>query len=190
MIYGACFGMELTIDNIAALYFTDYFHLALTAAGFVAGSFGMMNLFARALGGIVSDRFHQRWGLRGRALLLGATICCEGLALMLFSQMRVLPLAIARDDADRTVHQDVERRDVFAGSVRQQARLGRGGRDRGRGRQRGFRAGRIPVQGQHAVDPGAAGSGRDDFRRFRAGLRGSLLGRRRTSRASGDRSAA
>lgn len=93
-IYGACFGMELTIDNIAALYFTDYFHLALTAAGLVAGSFGMMNLFARALGGIVSDRFHRRWGLRGRALLLAATICAEGLAMMLFSQMRVLPLAI------------------------------------------------------------------------------------------------
>jgi MFS transporter, NNP family, nitrate/nitrite transporter len=95
VIYSACFGMELTIDNIAALYFTDYFHLALTAAGIVAGSFGMMNLFARALGGIVSDRFNRRWGLRGRALLLGATICCEGLAMMLFSQMRVLPLAIA-----------------------------------------------------------------------------------------------
>jgi len=95
VIYGACFGMELTIDNIAALYFTDSFHLALTTAGVVAGSFGMMNLFARALGGIVSDRLHARWGLRGRALLLGGTIFCEGLALMLFSQMRVLPLAIA-----------------------------------------------------------------------------------------------
>jgi len=95
VIYAACFGMELTIDNIAALYFTDNFHLKLTAAGLVAGSFGMMNIFARALGGIVSDRFHQRWGLRGRALLLCATICAEGLALMLFSQMKVLPLAIA-----------------------------------------------------------------------------------------------
>ncbi len=95
VIYGACFGMELTIDNIAALYFTDYFHLALTAAGIVAGSFGMMNVFARALGGIVSDRFNRRWGLRGRALLLGATIFFEGLAMILFSQMRLLPLAIA-----------------------------------------------------------------------------------------------
>ncbi len=95
VIYGACFGMELTIDNIAALYFTDYFHLGLTTAGAVAGSFGMMNIFARALGGIVSDRFHQRWGLRGRALLLGGTILCEGLALILFSQMRILPLAVA-----------------------------------------------------------------------------------------------
>lgn len=94
VIYGACFGMELTIDNIAALYFTDYFHLALTAAGFVAGTFGMMNLFARALGGFVSDRVYRKSGLRGRALLLGGTICAEGLALMLFSQVRVLPLAI------------------------------------------------------------------------------------------------
>jgi NNP family nitrate/nitrite transporter-like MFS transporter len=95
IIYAACFGMELTIDNIAALYFTDNFHLGLTAAGFVAGSFGMMNLFARALGGIVSDRFAKTWGLRGRVLLLGSTICCEGIALMLFSRMRLLPLAIA-----------------------------------------------------------------------------------------------
>ncbi len=95
VIYAACFGMELTIDNIAALYFTDNFHLGLTAAGFVAASFGMMNIFARALGGIVSDRCHQRRGLRGRVLLLGCTIFCEGLALMLFSQMRWLPFAIA-----------------------------------------------------------------------------------------------
>jgi len=93
-IYAACFGMELTIDNIAALYFADYFHLALTAAGFVAASFGMMNIFARALGGIVSDGCNRRWGLRGRVSLLGCTILAEGLGLMLFSQMRWLPLAI------------------------------------------------------------------------------------------------
>jgi NNP family nitrate/nitrite transporter-like MFS transporter len=93
-LYAASFGMELTIDNIAALYFTDYFHLALTAAGFVAASFGMMNLFARALGGIVSDRCNRRWGLRGRVALLSCTILGEGLGLMLFSRMRLLPLAI------------------------------------------------------------------------------------------------
>jgi NNP family nitrate/nitrite transporter-like MFS transporter len=95
VLYACCFGMELTIDNIAALYFADYFHLALTAAGFVAASFGMMNLFARALGGIVSDRCNRKWGLRGRVALLGCTICAEGLGLMLFSRMRWLPLAIA-----------------------------------------------------------------------------------------------
>ena len=81
-------------DNFAALYYTDTFHLSLKAAGIVAGTFGMMNLFARALGGIVSDRCSRRWGLRGRALLLGATIAAEGLAMMLFAQARWLPAAI------------------------------------------------------------------------------------------------
>ena len=95
VVYAACFGIELTIDNIAALYFTDTFHLSLKMAGLVAGSFGMMNLFARALGGIVSDRCAKTWGLRGRGLLLGCTLAAEGLAMILFSQMRALPFAIA-----------------------------------------------------------------------------------------------
>lgn len=95
LLYAASFGIELTIDNFASLYFTDYFHLSLGSAGIVASTFGMMNLFARALGGIVSDRCNQRWGLRGRVMLLGATVGAEGLAMMMFSRMGTLPLAIA-----------------------------------------------------------------------------------------------
>jgi NNP family nitrate/nitrite transporter-like MFS transporter len=95
IVYAACFGLELTIDNIAALYFVDYFGLSMGTAGFVAGTFGLMNLFARALGGIASDRCQRRWGLRGRTTLLSVTILCEGLGLCLFSQARWLPLAIA-----------------------------------------------------------------------------------------------
>jgi NNP family nitrate/nitrite transporter-like MFS transporter len=95
LLYGASFGIELTIDNFAALYFTDYFKLSLEMAGLVASLFGLMNIFARALGGYVSDRCNQRWGLRGRALLLGITIAAEGLVMILFAQMRSLPLAIA-----------------------------------------------------------------------------------------------
>jgi hypothetical protein len=55
VIYGACFGIELTINNIAALYCYDYFGLGLAAAGVVAGLFGLMNIFARTLGGVVGD---------------------------------------------------------------------------------------------------------------------------------------
>ena len=94
LLYAASFGIELTLDNFAALYYKDYFQLSLQLAGIVASTFGMMNLFARALGGIASDRCSRRWGLRGRVLLLGCTILAEGLAMMLFSQMRGLPLAI------------------------------------------------------------------------------------------------
>ena len=95
LLYAASFGIELTVDNLAALYYTDNFHLSLQMAGLVASLFGMMNLFARALGGIVSDRCNRRWGLRGRRLLLGCTIGAEGLAMMPFSRMTLLPLAIA-----------------------------------------------------------------------------------------------
>lgn len=95
VIYGACFGVELTINNIAALYFHDYFKLSVGAAGLVAGLFGLMNLFARTLGGVFGDRFGMRYGLKGRVGFLGVVILLEGLALMAFSQMTLLPVAIA-----------------------------------------------------------------------------------------------
>lgn len=95
VIYGACFGVELTINNIAALYFHDNFGLGVATAGLVAGLFGLMNLFARTLGGVFGDRAGIKWGLRGRVAFLGVVLLCEGLALMLFSRMDMLPLAIA-----------------------------------------------------------------------------------------------
>jgi NNP family nitrate/nitrite transporter-like MFS transporter len=94
LLYAACFGIELTINNIAAIYFMDYFGLGLQTAGLVAGLFGLMNIFARTAGGYVSDKFVEKGGLRGRVRWLFITIFAEGLALLLFSQMRVLALAI------------------------------------------------------------------------------------------------
>lgn len=94
VVYGACFGVELTINNVAALYFSDYFGLGLGAAGLVAASFGLMNLFARTLGGVFGDKFGMRWGLRGRVLWLFVVLFLEGLTLMFFSQMRLLALAL------------------------------------------------------------------------------------------------
>ena len=95
VIYGACFGVELTINNVAALYFHDYFDLSVGSAGLVASLFGLMNLFARSLGGLFGDRAGMRWGLRGRVYFLGAALLVEGCALILFSQMTFLPIAIA-----------------------------------------------------------------------------------------------
>ena len=94
LIYAACFGIELTINNIAALYYMDYFGLGIKTAGLVAGLFGLMNIFARTLGGYVSDKFVQRGGLRGRVRWLFIAVLVEGVALLFFSQMRVLALAI------------------------------------------------------------------------------------------------
>ena len=94
LTYGACFGVEIFIHNMAALYYVDQFGLSLKAAGFAAGSFGLLALFARALGGIFSDRVAQKRGLNGRTLLLFALIVGEGVGLLCFSQMHSAALAV------------------------------------------------------------------------------------------------
>jgi NNP family nitrate/nitrite transporter-like MFS transporter len=94
LIYAACFGVEITVDNVAAIYFKDAFHLTLKIAGILAGLIGMMNIFARALGGIFGDWVGNRSGLQGRSLLLGLVVLLEGSALMLFSRLTNLMPAI------------------------------------------------------------------------------------------------
>ena len=94
VVYAACFGIELTINNIAAIYYMDSFGLGLKTAGLVAGLFGLMNIFARTLGGFVSDKFVQKSGLKGRVRWLFIALIIEGIALVFFSQMRVLAFAI------------------------------------------------------------------------------------------------
>jgi NNP family nitrate/nitrite transporter-like MFS transporter len=90
LLYAGCFGVEITIDNVAALYFKDSFHLGLKMAGLLAGATGMMNIFARAMGGIAGDWAGNIWGLRGRSLLLGLVVFAEGVALTIFSRLTSL----------------------------------------------------------------------------------------------------
>ena len=82
------------MHNIAALYYHDRFGLEVGLAGLIAGLFGLMNLFARALGGIVGDKVGIRFGQRGRTLFLGGVLM-EVITLAVFSRMDILPVAIA-----------------------------------------------------------------------------------------------
>ena len=95
VIYAACFGVELTINNVAALYYHDRFQLDVKTAGLIAGLFGLMNIFARTMGGVFSDFFAKKMGLRGRVMFLFAVLLGEGIMLMLFSQMGVLVFAVS-----------------------------------------------------------------------------------------------
>lgn len=94
IVYAACFGIELTINGTAALYFVDYFGLDVATAGLIAGLFGMMNIFARSMGGMASDRFAKQNGLKGRVTFLFTVLLLEGIALMIFSRATVLVAAI------------------------------------------------------------------------------------------------
>ncbi|PHS03232.1 MAG: MFS transporter [Blastopirellula sp.] len=102
IIYGGCFGLELTMNNVAARYFAKNFDYlkdmdplkAMWIAGLFASAYGLTNVFARTIGGGVGDKFGEKWGLSGRVKWLFLVLFCEGLALMLFSQMTVLILAV------------------------------------------------------------------------------------------------
>ncbi len=93
--YAACFGVELTLHNVAALYFLDTFGASLAVSGAIAASFGAMNVFTRTLGGWVSDTAGRRVGLLGRSLVLFVLLLLEGAALLAFSRIDTFGWAIA-----------------------------------------------------------------------------------------------
>lgn len=92
--YGACFGVEIFMHNILAMYYVEKFHFGLKEAGLTAGILGLLAIFARSLGGFLSDKVAIKKGLDGRTKLLFVMILGEGLFLILFSQMNVAHLAI------------------------------------------------------------------------------------------------
>jgi NNP family nitrate/nitrite transporter-like MFS transporter len=92
--YAACFGVEVFIHNIAAIYYVDHFQLSLKAAGIAAGSFGLLALFARALGGWLSDKVAARRGLDIRSTLLFVLIAGEGIGLYWFAHAESVALAV------------------------------------------------------------------------------------------------
>ena len=92
--YGACFGIEIFIHNVAAVYYVDHFGLSLKSAGLAAGSFGLLALFARALGGYVSDKMAMRGTINSRVTLLFILMIGEGLGLLWFSKADTVMYAV------------------------------------------------------------------------------------------------
>ncbi|GGE84864.1 MFS transporter [Massilia psychrophila] len=88
--YGACFGIEIFIHNIAAVYYVDHFGLSLGAAG----SFGLLALFARALGGYLSDKGALRGNLNSRVTLLFVLMIGEGIGLLWFANAGTVTYAV------------------------------------------------------------------------------------------------
>jgi NNP family nitrate/nitrite transporter-like MFS transporter len=83
--YACCFGIELFVHNVAASYYVEHFKLDLQAAGMAAGSFGLLALFARAAGGILSDKLARRKGLDARTSLLFVLMLGEAIGLYWFA---------------------------------------------------------------------------------------------------------
>ena len=92
--YACCFGVELTMNNAAALYFKEKFGQSTESAAAIASIFGWMNLFARGLGGWSSDKANARLGMRGRIAVQTVLLLAEGLLVLLFANTDSLGLAI------------------------------------------------------------------------------------------------
>jgi len=92
--YACCFGVELTMNNAAALYFKDEFGQTTESAAAIASIFGWMNLFARGAGGYFSDKANAKMGMRGRILVQTVLLIGEGIMVLVFAQTGTLGLAI------------------------------------------------------------------------------------------------
>jgi len=76
--YFANFGAELAVVSMLPMFFEETWGLTAAAAGLIASTFAFVNLFARPMGGLVSDRFGNRRFVM-LAYMLGIAI---GFALM------------------------------------------------------------------------------------------------------------
>lgn len=92
--YACCFGVELTMNNAAALYFKDEFGQSTESAAAIASIFGWMNLFARGFGGFFSDKANARCGMRGRIWVQTILLIGEGVLVLVFANSNKLGGAI------------------------------------------------------------------------------------------------
>lgn len=94
--YGVCFGMELMLFNLATSYFYSHFDMPLSKAATIASIGGAMNVWARPLGGKISDvcgslhHINKDHPLKGRILWQWVIVAIEGCLLLVFSQASTL----------------------------------------------------------------------------------------------------
>jgi NNP family nitrate/nitrite transporter-like MFS transporter len=93
--YGASFGVELFVHSIAVTYYFNRYSMTIESAGFAVGAFGLLALFARAVGGLLSDKVAKTRGLDGRTWLLFSLMIGEGVFLIAFSQAGTAVMAVS-----------------------------------------------------------------------------------------------
>ncbi|KAJ3333198.1 High-affinity nitrate transporter 2.1, partial [Blyttiomyces sp. JEL0837] len=86
MIHYACsFGVELSVDGALGNYFITTFGMDQNKASLLGGLFGLINLFSRATGGLISDWMAHRYGMVGRLWWQAGLFAISAASLMVFS---------------------------------------------------------------------------------------------------------
>ncbi|KAH7468804.1 High affinity nitrate transporter 2.5 [Phytophthora ramorum] len=107
--YACCFGVELQVHNVLSLYYYEDFKIAgcdaasganqcrllsQTKASAISSCFGLMCIFARAVGGYASDVANRHYDMKGRITTQLLCLAFQAVFLYLFSQLRVLAWSI------------------------------------------------------------------------------------------------
>ncbi|CAH0020931.1 unnamed protein product [Clonostachys rhizophaga] len=83
--YLLTFGLETAMDAALPGLMNQLFKSAtftIADAAYAASTYGLLNLFARPLGGIISDMLYARYGLRSKVLWLLGTSLSQGVAMV------------------------------------------------------------------------------------------------------------
>ncbi|KAL1917680.1 uncharacterized protein VTP21DRAFT_4073 [Calcarisporiella thermophila] len=88
-VYACNLGLELAVNNVIGGFFHEHYKLDQTLSGIKGSIFGLMNLFSRASGGLLSDYFDRRirsphGQVNGRLLTQLTLTTLEGVALIAF----------------------------------------------------------------------------------------------------------
>ncbi|GAX24081.1 hypothetical protein FisN_9Hh333 [Fistulifera solaris] len=92
--YACCFGVELVMNNASVLYYTSEFDLTTEKAATFGFLYGSLNIFARGLGGYLSDRLNMYAGMRGRLWLQTGLLLMEGVLIIAFASTKTLAGAV------------------------------------------------------------------------------------------------
>lgn len=95
-LQNACsFGVQVFFYGNLATYMQDVFGVQQGTAGLIVGLVALPSIAACSAGGMISDAMATRFGLNGRIVALFCFLMVQGLAVVTFSQLRLLSLAIA-----------------------------------------------------------------------------------------------
>jgi len=76
--------------NGTAIYFHERFHQPIAAAGAIAFLYGISSIYARGLGGYVSDALGDAYSLKGRLVAQMICMIVQGLLCVWFAHIQTL----------------------------------------------------------------------------------------------------
>jgi len=84
--YAGSSGVDVTMCNGCAIYFHQQFHQNIQASGAIAFLYGFAALYARGLGGYISDRLGDSFQLQGRLWIHFLVMILQGLLNIWFAR--------------------------------------------------------------------------------------------------------